>query len=266
MRHCRGFHTERFDNNGSVLSVLGGFSQKQIFIHFIFENWTYIDRRVSMGKGKRKAVVKPPKQIKKTDSRLRESYKSEIVRRNTPLEKRHGATWIDEKKPDRKEEETRRLEQTPSALFFSYNDQLGPPYHVLIDTNFINFSIQNKMDMFKGMLDLLLGKVFICVSDCVIGELEKNHRYRLALRIAKDHRIKRLTCCHKGTYADDCIVDRVTEHRCYIVATNDKDLRNRIRKVPGVPIMGVAKRKYVIERMPDSMANVPLSGSHAFKL
>jgi U3 small nucleolar RNA-associated protein 24 len=29
-----------------------------------------------------------------------------------------------------------------SALFFQYNSQLGPPYNVLVDTNFINFSIR----------------------------------------------------------------------------------------------------------------------------
>lgn len=36
-------------------------------------------------------------------------------------------------------------DKTPSALFFRYNTQLGPPYQVLIDTNFINFSIRNKV-------------------------------------------------------------------------------------------------------------------------
>ena len=36
-------------------------------------------------------------------------------------------------------------EKTPTALFFKYNTQLGPPYQVLVDTNFINFSIKNKV-------------------------------------------------------------------------------------------------------------------------
>lgn len=35
-----------------------------------------------------------------------------------------------------------------SALFFKYNTALGPPYLVLVDTNFINFSIQNKVSGF----------------------------------------------------------------------------------------------------------------------
>ena len=42
----------------------------------------------------------------------------------------------------RKKAEPRQVEQAVSALFFEYNTQLGPPYQVLVDTNFINFSIR----------------------------------------------------------------------------------------------------------------------------
>ena len=41
-----------------------------------------------------------------------------------------------------KKEAPRQVEQAKTGLFFQYNTQLGPPYHVLIDTNFINFSIR----------------------------------------------------------------------------------------------------------------------------
>ena len=44
-------------------------------------------------------------------------------------------------------------------------------------------------------------------------------------------RFERLPCMHKGTYADDCLVSRVTQHKAFIVATCDKDLKRRIRKV-----------------------------------
>jgi len=154
----------------------------------------------------------------------------------------------------------KEVAQPSSALFFQYNTNLGPPYRILIDTNFVNFSIQHKLDVLQAMMDCLLAKCIPCVTDCVIAEIEKmGHRYRLALRLVRDPRFIRLTCTHKGTYADDCIVQRVNEHRCYIVATNDKDLKRRIRKIPGVPIMYVAKHKYSIERMPDAMTSVPLS-------
>ena len=48
--------------------------------------------------------------------------------------------------------------QIPSHLFFEYNDQLGPPFHILVDTNFINFSIQNKLDVVQSMMDCLYAK------------------------------------------------------------------------------------------------------------
>eukprot|EP00042_Codosiga_hollandica_P020975 m.70672 g.70672 ORF g.70672 m.70672 type:complete len:91 (-) comp50144_c0_seq15:980-1252(-) len=80
-----------------------------------------------------------------------------------------------------------------------------------------------------------------------MAELEKlGRKYRVALRIAKDPRMVRLPCLHKGTYADDCLVERVEQHKCYIVATCDRDLKRRIRKIPGVPIMYIAQRKFVV--------------------
>jgi len=51
-----------------------------------------------------------------------------------------------------------RSQKHAASLFFAYNTQLGPPYHVLVDTNFINFSIKNKLDMCRAMMDCLLAK------------------------------------------------------------------------------------------------------------
>ncbi|GFO25970.1 rRNA-processing protein fcf1-like protein [Plakobranchus ocellatus] len=146
-----------------------------------------------------------------------------------------------------------RFPQASSAMYFKYNTQLGPPFHIIVDTNFINFSIKNKLDIVTSMMDCLYAKCIPYITDCVMAELEKlGRKYRVALKIAKDSRFHHLTCIHKGTYADDCIVKRVTESKCYIVATNDKDLKKRIRKIPGVPIMYVANHRYTIERLPDA--------------
>ena len=48
------------------------------------------------------------------------------------------------------------------------------------------------------------------------------------------------------------IVEHVRVHRCFIVATCDKALKQRIRKIPGVPLMYIQARKYTIERMPEA--------------
>jgi U3 small nucleolar RNA-associated protein 24 len=155
------------------------------------------------------------------------------------------------KKEDPNEIKTTEHVQSSSALFFQYNTQLGPPFHILVDTNFINFSIKNKMDIIQNMMDTLYAKCIPYITDCVMAELEKlGSKHRIALRMVKDPRFERLPCMHKGTYADDCLVSRVTQHKAFIVATCDKDLKRRIRKVPGVPIMFLSNHRYVIERMP----------------
>ncbi|KAG5357366.1 rRNA-processing protein [Yarrowia sp. C11] len=155
-------------------------------------------------------------------------------------------------KKNKEEELVREVPRVSSALFFQYNEAIKPPYQVLIDTNFINFSIQKKLDIHRAMMDCLYAKANPIITDCVMAELEKlGPKYRIALKLARDPRIKRLTCTHKGTYADDCLVNRVLQHKCYIVATNDQDLKRRLRKVPGIPLMGVGNKGYVIERLPD---------------
>lgn len=143
----------------------------------------------------------------------------------------------------------------PASMFFQFNPSLGPPFRVLIDTNFINFSVSNKLDITRSMLDCLAAQTTVCVTDCVIAELQKlPKKYAVALKVARDRKFQRLTCTHKGTYADDCLVNRVAAHRIYIVATCDRDLKRRIRKIPGVPIMYISGHKYRVERLPDTLA------------
>jgi hypothetical protein len=49
--------------------------------------------------------------------------------------------------------------QVASSFFLAYNTALVPPYRVLIDTNFINFSLQNKLELMEGMMDCLYASV-----------------------------------------------------------------------------------------------------------
>jgi U3 small nucleolar RNA-associated protein 24 len=161
-----------------------------------------------------------------------------------------------ESKKQKKKTKKRTVEHiqqlSSTSMFFHYNQQLGPPFRVICDTNFINFSIKNKLDINESMTDCLLAKCIPIVTDCVVAELQKlGQKYRLALRIVKEQ-FERLPCSHSGTYADDCLVARVTQHKCYIIATCDRALKRRIRKIPGIPIMYIIQRQYSIERMPDA--------------
>lgn len=191
------------------------------------------DKYTSMGKAKKTRKISVKRMVKADDQRIKKNQDGE-------------------KKRDEDKELIKSVPQVSSALFFQYNQAIKPPYQIIIDTNFFNFSIQKKIDIVRGMMDCLLAKCLPMVTDCVLAELEKlGHKYRIALTLAKDPRIQRLKCSHKGTYADDCLVSRVIQNKCYIVATNDADLKRRIRKVPGIPIMSVGSHSYVIERLPD---------------
>lgn len=151
-----------------------------------------------------------------------------------------------------------RADTTRAALDFRSITLSSPRPQVLLDTNFLNMSVVNKLDIARGMLDCLAAAVTIYISDCVMAELQKlGPKFRIALRLARDKTFVRLPCTHKGTYADDCIVDRVTASRIYIVATCDRDLRRRLRKVPGVPIMYISSHKYTVERLPEAAFLAP---------
>ncbi|KAI9754206.1 MAG: rRNA-processing protein fcf1 [Chaenotheca gracillima] len=176
-----------------------------------------------------------------------------IGQRDSRLKKNQDKGEVEGKKKAKGEELVREIPQVSSSLFFQYNTALKPPYSILIDTNFLSHTVRNKLEMLSSMMDCLYATCRPMITNCVMAELEKlGQKYRIALRIARDERWERLSCDHKGVYADDCIVDRVQKSKIYIVATNDRDLKRRIRKIPGVPIMSVAKGKYVIERLPDA--------------
>merc|ERR1711862_202490 len=100
------------------------------------------------------------------------------------------------------------------------------------------------------MMECLSAHSIPCITDCVNAELEKmGRKYRMALKIARDPGFERIACRHKGTYADDCLLERATKNRCYIVATCDKELRRRLQKVQGIPVIYIKSNRYEVERL-----------------
>ncbi|KAF7488535.1 rRNA-processing protein FCF1 -like protein [Sarcoptes scabiei] len=187
--------------------------------------------------------LRVPKLLSIKDSRVKNQMKPR------PLKKKQREKI---KKAKKKLEDQSKPAVVSTTMFFHYNLQLGPPFRIICDTNFINFSIKNKLDIMQSMMDCLLAKCIPMVTDCIVAELQTlGQKYRLALKIVKEQ-FERLPCSHKGIYADDCIVNRVQQHKCFIVGTCDKALKRRIRKIPGIPIMFLVSHQYTIERMPDA--------------
>lgn len=126
---------------------------------------------------------------------------------------------------------------------------------MLLDTSFLNYAVRYKIDIVTGLIQCLCAKVTPYITDCIMAELEKNHKqFGIALRLAKDPRIKRIHCTHPNIgYGDDCLCQKASECKCYMVATNDRELRQRIRKIPGIPIVYAKQsQKFGVERLPDT--------------
>ncbi|CAE7724700.1 FCF1, partial [Symbiodinium sp. KB8] len=86
-----------------------------------------------MGKTRKTKKIGLKKILAKTDMRLKANQEAAAEEK-----KKKGAV--------------RNLQKHSASLFFAYNTQLGPPYHVLVDTNFINFAIKNKLDLVRAMM------------------------------------------------------------------------------------------------------------------
>ncbi|VDM53380.1 unnamed protein product, partial [Angiostrongylus costaricensis] len=109
-----------------------------------------------------------------------------------------------------------------AAKFLKYENQLGLPFGILVDTNFVNFAVKNRLVVIQGFrgwavftLTVFTVDVFISaipyVTDCVMGELEKaGRRFKIALKVVKNIRFQHLRCDHKVIYADESLVQQVT--------------------------------------------------------
>lgn len=123
------------------------------------------------------------------------------------------------------------------------------PNYVLIDTNFIYFTIKNKINLNSSLMSCLNSSVIPCVSECVIMELEKlGPKFKLALKYLKNRNIIKVNCFHPQNiiYADDCIYNTVNLFRYFIVATCDINLKKRIKKLSNSKLITIRKNKFSI--------------------
>ena len=121
------------------------------------------------------------------------------------------------------------------------------PVYVLIDTNFIYFTIKNKLNLNESLVNCLNQLTIPCVSECVVLELEKlGPKFKLALKYLKNRSIIKLNCFHPKNiiYADDCIYNTVKLFPHFIVATCDNNLKKRIKKIPNINLISIKKNKF----------------------
>ncbi len=128
-------------------------------------------------------------------------------------------------------------------------DSENEPVKVVLDANFFFVASQFNVDVFEELANLLNRRFEPILLSSTQKELQglaessspkQRKQAELALRLAEKCRVVSVEKCLKETY-DDVIVRVAAEWRSP-VATNDRELRRRLRKV-GVPVIFLRQKR-----------------------
>jgi uncharacterized protein len=124
---------------------------------------------------------------------------------------------------------------------------------VILDTNFLFIPGELGIDIFTEIDKLIQEPYELCVTDSTIHELERilketakqkqGLNAKLALILIKQKNLKTIRSS-STEYADDSIIEYTAQNPKTITATQDKDLRNKIKKIPARTIK-LRQKKYL---------------------
>ncbi|MEK6932633.1 MAG: ribonuclease VapC [Nanoarchaeota archaeon] len=111
---------------------------------------------------------------------------------------------------------------------------------IVLDTNIILDAVKFKVDLFEEIRRISNFPYKIAILDKTLEELEDKPNAKLALSLIKKKNIN-IIKTNQG-YVDDMLLDLDKNH---IIATNDKELKNKIKKL-NKPIITLRQKKYLI--------------------
>lgn len=126
---------------------------------------------------------------------------------------------------------------------------------VILDTNFLMIPGDKGVDIFTEIEKLIHEPYELCIIDKSVAELEviadKNGRKKegfsakLGLILLKQKNLKILNSS-SGEYADRAIVDYAEKNpEKVVIATQDKNLRDELKKLP-VRVIQLRQEKYLV--------------------
>ncbi|KAI0669979.1 Fcf1-domain-containing protein [Trametes maxima] len=123
------------------------------------------------------------------------------------------------------------------------------PYQVLIDSHMCKEAVAHKIELAKQLGAVLQGTVKPMITQCCIHELYlQGEEQRPTVDLAK--MFERRRCNHREPIpGDDCVagvVGETNKHR-YVVATQSQELRQKLRAIPGAPIVHLNRSVMILE-------------------
>lgn len=145
----------------------------------------------------------------------------------------------------------KRQKQVRKLLtFYKHNFGLNAPYKILIDGTFCKSALIFKVNISEQMPKYLGGEVNLMTTECVKAECEAFGTLLYGpLKILRQFEIHH--CNHKKKKpAANCIssIVRKAGGRRLMVATQDEDLKEKLRDSPGIPLLFMAYNAINMER------------------
>lgn len=112
--------------------------------------------------------------------------------------------------------------------------------NIVLDTDFLLSSIEFKVDIFTELKRICNFPYQIAVLDKTLEELENKKNSKLALNLIEKNKVKAIT-----TKKDKIVDDLLLEQNNIIVATQDKALKEKLKK-RRLPIITIRQKKYLV--------------------
>ena len=145
-------------------------------------------------------------------------------------------------------------------LVYTHTFKFRQPYQVLVDDQIVLNATTSKFNLVKSLNQTLQAEVKPMITQCCIQALYATENQD-AINLAKSFERRRCNHPPKDPKAPAvCIesvvnIDGENKHR-YVVATQDINLRRRLRRIPGVPLLHMNRSVMVMEPLSDASARI----------
>lgn len=126
--------------------------------------------------------------------------------------------------------------------FYVNNYKFHQPFQVLIDGTFAFAALENKFNIQEQLKKYFQSQLKLLTTPCIISETEKLGSYSAkvngATQIVKQYAIHRCGHEKKPMSGSNCLLSMIGKDNSsrYIIATQDRELQDKLRQIPGVPL------------------------------
>lgn len=157
---------------------------------------------------------------------------------------------------------SRQKKARKHLAFFINNFKFRQPFQILIDGTFAFHALENKFNIQEQLPKYFQSEVKLLTTSCIILETEKlstiSKAVGGALQVVKQYSVHKCgheKCPISGAKCIKFMVGKNNSSR-YIIATQDRELQDTLRKIPGIPLLYLHGKAPTLE--------APSAVSHSF--